>query len=58
MDPLTAALNLATEAVKAWTVFYQSLTPQQRETYNQPFVDGMKEWGEIVKHLSALIQKP
>lgn len=56
MDPITAGLNLATQALKLYEMFYASLTPEQRQTYNQPFVDGMKRWGEITAALAALMK--
>ncbi len=60
MDPITvglvvAGIQLADHGIVAWTEFYKGLTPEQRVTYNQPFVDAMKFWTETGKAFQNLI---
>ena len=53
MDPLTAALLLATKITEAYLAFLQGATPEQRTELVQHWLDDRKVWRNLLERLKV-----
>lgn len=51
MDPLTAALQLATRIVDAWMAIYQAASPETKAKIADQFYQDMADWRAFLKSL-------